>query len=234
MKTRPRIFGKISVAVVLAWFTLSAHAVLLNPGDLAIPLPGTTVAAEPQLAGTVLVEELIPFSFSAGTGLGNITGQVQQRIVRSSVDGTLDFYWRVMHDADSAAAIGSLRLGNFISPEYNANWRIDGLGDKAPDEADRFSGSYDSFVNFDFNVFSTDPADGLLPGQSSYFMFLDTTATHYAKSATFDLTNMEQDFISGQFAAYSPAPVPIPAAAWLLGSGLIGLVGIARKRKTAK
>ncbi|MGB5259033.1 MAG: VPLPA-CTERM sorting domain-containing protein [Gammaproteobacteria bacterium] len=27
------------------------------------------------------------------------------------------------------------------------------------------------------------------------------------------------------------SPVPIPAAAWLFGSGLIGLVGIARRRK---
>ena len=234
MRTSPMmIFRKIFVAAVLGLSAFSAHAVLLNPGDFAIPLPGTTVAAEPQLAGTVLVDELIPFSFSAGTGLGNITGQVQQRIVQSSVDGTLDFYWRVMNDANSAAAIGSFRLGNFISPEYNANWRIDGLGDKAPDEADRFSGSFDSFVNFDFNVFSTNPADGLLPGQSSYFMFLDTTATNYARTASFDLTNMEQDPISGQFAAYSPTPVPIPAAAWLLGSGLIGLVGLTRKRKAA-
>jgi hypothetical protein len=233
MKTSLRILSKMFVATALSLSALSAHAVLLNPGDFAISLPGTTVAAEPQLAGTVLVDELIPFSFSAGTGLGNITGQVQQRIVQSSVDGTLDFYWRVMSDASSAAAIGSFRLGNFVSPEYNANWRIDGLGDKAPDEADRFSGAFDSSVNFDFNVFSTNPLDGLLPGQSSNFMFLDTTATNYAKTATFDLTNMQQDPISAQFAAYSPVPVPVPAAVWLLGSGLIGLVGIARRRKAA-
>lgn len=31
--------------------------------------------------------------------------------------------------------------------------------------------------------------------------------------------------------SYTPAAVPIPAAVWLLGSGLIGLVGVARRRK---
>jgi hypothetical protein len=28
----------------------------------------------------------------------------------------------------------------------------------------------------------------------------------------------------------NPAPVPIPAAAWLFGSGLLGLIGIARRK----
>jgi hypothetical protein len=27
------------------------------------------------------------------------------------------------------------------------------------------------------------------------------------------------------------SPVPVPAAAWLFGSGLIGLVGVARRKK---
>jgi hypothetical protein len=31
--------------------------------------------------------------------------------------------------------------------------------------------------------------------------------------------------------ASNPAPVPLPAAAWLLGSGLIGLAGIGRRRR---
>lgn len=223
MKINLIAFSKIIVGATLSLSFFSAHAVMLNPGD-NLALPGTTAAVEPQLAGTVLVDELIPFSFSAGTGLGDITGQVQQRIVRSSVDGTLDFYWRIMSDPNSAAAIGSFRVGNFVSPEYNANWRIDGLGVKAPDHAHRFTGSEDTFVNFLFG------GSGLLPNESSNFFFFDTSATNYAKTALFDMTGTGTGPISAQFAAYSPAAVPVPAALWLFGSGLLGMLGIARRR----
>lgn len=229
MKTAHSVMLKTLVIATLGLASVAAQAVTLSP-NTSVALPGTTVAAESQLAGTVLIDEIIPFSFSAGAGLGNITGTVQQRIVQSSVDNTLDFYWRVKNDIDSAAPIGSFRIGNFVSPEYNANWRIDGLGDKSPDSAYRFDGALDSYVNFNFNIFSTNPDDGIQPGLSSNFFFLDTTATHYAKTATFDLTNMAQNPISPSFAAYSPAPVPVPAAVWLLGSGLLGLVGVARRR----
>ncbi len=228
MKTSHMTFGKIFIAATFSMSAFTANAVLLNPGDSNIPLPGTTLSAEPQLAGTSIVDESKPFSFSAGAGLGNITGHVQQRIVRSSVDGTLDFYWRVFNDPNSAAAIGSFRIGDFVSPEYDANWRIDGLGDKAPDSATRFSGAWDSSVSFDFDLSST----GLLPGQSSYFLLLDTTATNYTKTATYDLTNILQNSISGRFAAYSPSVVPLPASVWLFSTGLVGLVGFARRRKS--
>jgi hypothetical protein len=32
--------------------------------------------------------------------------------------------------------------------------------------------------------------------------------------------------------ANGPSPVPVPAAAWLFGSGLLGLVGVARRKKS--
>ncbi len=40
-------------------------------------------------------------------------------------------------------------------------------------------------------------------------------------------TNYPKGGVNGMFAVFSP--VPIPGAVWLLGSGLIGLVGIRRK-----
>jgi hypothetical protein len=39
----------------------AAYAVPLIP-DSPVILPGTTVAAEPQLAGVVQIDELVPFS----------------------------------------------------------------------------------------------------------------------------------------------------------------------------
>jgi hypothetical protein len=197
-----------------------ARAVLLTPGS-TVALPGTTVAAEPQLAGVVQVDELIDFSFVGDDAGGLITGHVQQRVVLA-VDGTIDFYWRVFVDSESSGALGSFRFGDFFAPEYDADYRTDGLGTVAPSSATRFSGVFDSFVNFNF-------ASGLQPGESSYFLLMDTTATAYAKTARFDVTNVGQTHISGQFDAYAPAEaVPEPSTLALLG---IGILGLARKRR---
>jgi len=48
-----------------------------------------------------------------------------------------------------------------------------------------------------------------------------------------------QGLISGTGSSYqltmwgAPAPVPVPAAVWLFGSGLVGLVGLARRKMRA-
>jgi hypothetical protein len=201
----------------------AANAVVLPPGTTQ-PLPGTTVAADPDLAGVVEVDETVPFSFAAYGG--TVSGDVQVRVVRSGVDGTIDFYWRVFNDEESSGAIGSFRLGNFITDVYDADWRIDGLGSVAPISANRFSGAFDSFVNFNFG-------DLLAPGETSRFFFLDTTATSYARNIVWDLANVGHTQISGLFTGYGPsATVPEPGTAALIGIAL-GVLGVLSGKRTA-
>ncbi|HJU99342.1 MAG TPA: PEP-CTERM sorting domain-containing protein [Burkholderiaceae bacterium] len=213
----------LATAAALA-VTQSVMAVTL-PANTYVSLPGTTVAAEPQLAGVVLEDQVQAFSFNNGSGI--VSGTVQSRVVRSSVDGTLDFYWRVISDRSSAGDIGSFRLGNFVAPEYNANWRSDGLGNVAPDAAYHFGAPLVGYVNYIFGHTQGDPY--LTPGSESYFMFLDTSATSYGKTALYDLTDPGQGNITTSYATFAPA-VPEPSSYAMLLLGLAG-VGLAAARR---
>jgi hypothetical protein len=208
--------------------THNVQAVTLIP-DTYTPLPGITVAIDPTLAGPIVQDVLTPFSFSAYSG--TVSGEVQNRVVQS-IDGGYDFYWRVFNDATSAGPIQDLRLANFITgPTYNANYRIDGLGDTPPTQAYLFS-KPGGFVNFNF--LSPTGGGGLAAGNSSMFFFIDTNAKSYSKIASYDLTNLGQTQISGQYATFAPAvPEPSTYAMLLAGLGLIGFISFRRKNDSS-
>ena len=206
---------------LLAAVAGSAHAVVLDPGDIK-PLPGTTVAAEPQLAGIVEVDELLPFSF-ADTG-GTISGTVQVRVVRSTVDNTIDFYWRIFNDANSSDGINIIHVGDFNTPVYDVKWRIDGLGDVAPTEGLRHLDPISNACDFLF-------ADLLQPGITSRFLFIDTDAFSYARNANFHLLDLDRDSSSMLFAAYGPVfgTLPEPGSIALVLAGL-SAIAFTRRR----
>ena len=204
----------------------NAAAVLVDPNS-TVSLPGTTAAAEPNLAGLILLDETFNFSLQATPGSTEmITGTVQQRVVRETNTGFLDFYWRVYDIA--GGSLGYFRIGNFNSDTFDANFRIDGVGDVSPSSIHRFAGDKSSYVNFNF----VDAAGGmsLHPGQSSNLFFLHTTATDYNYFAFFDLGSAGTYTMSQSFAALTPVPEPETYAMLMAGLGLIGAV--ARRRKS--
>ena len=75
---------------------------------------------------------------------------------------------------------------------------------------------------------SLDLSDPSLADQILQFGF-NTTATNYENSGVF----YDNICFSNDGGASCVSAVPVPAAIWLFGSGLLGLVGMARRKKAA-
>ncbi len=213
----------------LMGFTSTAQAVPLNKAFVAepfldTPLPGTTVAARPELAGTVLEDVLQPFSF----GALNISGVVQNRVVREDVAGTLDFYWRVLVDPTSTGGgVSVFRLFNFDYDNLNdADWRIDGEGSAVAYIGKLFNPADhpDGRINFLFDP-DVPPGDPAIVTTGSYFFFLHTDATQYTDTAMYVLQGGTlggtDTTLSPVFQTFAPVPEPTTIAVSSLGLCLL-------------
>lgn len=222
-----RLDSRLALSVItlaVGLLSQSAGAVTLtepvSPAPFAdTALLGTSSAARPELAGTVLEDDLTAFSFSG------ISGTVQNRVVRETSSGTLDFYWKVDVDpASTAGGVSAFRLDQFGYDNIkDADWRSDGLGSVAASTGRLFNVSTHPTgdVNFLFG-------DGIRAGSSSYFFFLHTDAVNYARTARFDLVSTS-DSISGLNSTFAPA-VPEPSTYGLVASGLV-VAGLWSRRR---
>ena len=215
-----------------AWFgTGAAQADVLLEGGTVLLASGTSSAAEPHLAGTIIEDRSDAFTMVTEHGI--VSGSIQSRVIRA-VDGTVDFYWRVFSDANSQDDIGFFRLGEEVTTNYRVNWRNDGLGDVSPLSAHRFTGAQSSYFNFNFGRQDTSGAPiGLGRDMSSYFMFLDTDAVDYAMTGIMDVANLESTHLSNLLATFAPSykasEVPEPGSLALAGLAL----GLMTRRRRA-
>lgn len=77
---------------------------------------------------------------------------------------------------------------------------------------------------------------GLFDGLNIEITFGDSSASaFYSQDFWFDgyddINDNLGNLVSGTWTDFQMTPVPVPAAVWLFGSGLLGLVGLARRKK---
>jgi hypothetical protein len=140
-----------------------------------LPLLGTTAQASPALAGTVLEDRLIPFRSGGGAPGPLVNGTFQERIVRSSVDGTLAFYYRITElrggeiDQQFRVELGPLPTSR---PTVDVEFRTDGLGVVGP-QGVLFDGQAISFI---FNASAPGRTVPVTETALSRFMFFKLTS----------------------------------------------------------
>jgi hypothetical protein len=107
--------------------------------------------------------------------------------------------------------------------------------------SDNGNGSWNAEV---FNVTSTSGGSITLSNNANFVLGIswDGGATYWGDTGfslqsspdtyliVFDGSDGQGRPISGSTLAVDLAPIPVPAAVWLFGSGLLGLVGVARRR----
>jgi hypothetical protein len=110
-------------------------------------------------------------------------------------------------------------------------------GSTAPDLSQDFR---TAFATFDFRSSNDDAGDGFFthtftPLQSIQYLAVGTPFDASLVDASADLGDVPrgESRIEFYLEGLNITPVPVPAAVWLFGSGLLALIGISRRKKAA-
>lgn len=224
----------IAIAATVALSTTTQAAVLL-PGGVIFPA-GDTSATAPNTNGVVQNDNLIPFSFPI-TQFTSVGGDVQNRVVLSDNLNTMVFGPRI-RDTFNIATPGfeiiGFDLDGYAGWDTDVGYRTDSLGDKGPSSVSRSADGDLLTFRYEDPLFISGIAPG--PQEESLFPYIITDAPSYSLIGsmtifginTADPNNLLSITIDGLAV---PSAVPIPSAAWLFGTALIGFVSLSRRRK---
>ncbi len=192
----------------------AAHAIVLDPGT----------SGSPDLlslgAGSTLVANTGSLSFSNSAFSGTIDEWVYQDTANSFGSGDLTWIIQVVNSASSTDAIARVTAGNFATFMTDVG---DNAGVNAPSLVDRDTPGHTL-------GFSWAPTGGLLAGETSDLLFIDTNASRFT-TGTLAVIDSETSDLSG----YEPSAVPEPAtwAMMLIGFAGLGVAGYRGSRRSA-
>ena len=143
---------------------------------------------------------------------------VTNTMTEQAISGDLGYVADWAFNPDTGLLYGADTQGHFATLDPSTGIRTDSIQVMGSGEA--------------FGAAWYDPNDGLM-----YFYRNQPTSTG-VNIYSLNTAGVVQDRWGASLTdlndgAYVPSAVPVPAAVWLFGSGLLGLVGIARRRKTA-
>ncbi len=228
----------IAALAAFAITSLPVTAAPLSPGDVIFPT-GTSVAADPDQAGTVVNDNLINAVF--GAGFFQATYNVQNRVVLSNTLNTLIFSPRIRDPFTSGGFSDRFSIVAFSLTGYagfdlfDVDFKTDGVGDKGPTSVSRSADG--DLLTFRYG----DPLHNDLfnpPGvrDESFFPTIKTNATRFKNIGTMTLFARRSDADPGDplqtltITGLATPVVPLPASMFLLLAGIGGLGALSRKR----
>lgn len=177
----------------------------------------TVIASALLLASSAV--QAATFDFAGTFWMWDSTG-AQVGVTDTTVVGTFDF--------DFATGTGAGGTMSSANPFFGQFWTADSIV---------MTANPDGTVNTDL-IFRWGPSD--INVNLTLAMAPNPDGTFAVSSVDADMDGIPSTAMtSGPFEGFSPefagtaTVVPVPAAVWLFGSGLLGLVGIARRKKTA-
>jgi len=221
----------LSFVAALTALAPAARAVTLAPGD-SVFVPGTTLAASPELAGTVLTDEDLgyyDFDPAPPTAVGH---HYEGTVILSDATGTLIFAPQLVDPLNITfgdVVLDQMVLTGFGGFETDVTYLTDGDGDRGPTFAER-SGDGDA-LTFTFGFPLTIGNLVQEVQEESYPIVIVTDATAYESTGVATFYGRSELFPGEVLVARIDgipvpvlAPVPLPAGALLLLSGLALLV----------
>jgi hypothetical protein len=227
-----------------------------NAALVTFDFTGTFVAADPHTLGNILTSPLGPFPASTISGsftfngdtadsngsgtIGQYNGTVQGLSFSVTKPITVDTYQFGLNPSGSSGrpvqnSIVVNANGTAVNQSYVMSASVQNVLPAGPivDGDNYFAREF--FINLlkpSSSVFSTDALPGTPPNLSPFSVYNLVNNPQGQFRLVFQSSHGDH-ILFGDLTSLSVSAVPVPAAIYLFGSGLIALVGLARRKITA-